>query len=43
MDKGINASPRKAFFTDMLTRDITLEDCILDLIDNSIQGIIYKS
>ena len=33
-----NASPTKAFFVRMLTRDITLNDCILDLIDNSIDG-----
>lgn len=32
------ASPTKAFFVRMLTRDITLEDCILDLIDNSVDG-----
>ncbi|MFD2113256.1 ATP-binding protein [Thiorhodococcus fuscus] len=32
------ASPTKAFFVRMITRDITLEDCIFDLIDNSIDG-----
>ncbi len=32
------ASPTKAFFVRMITRDITLEDCILDLIDNSVDG-----
>ncbi len=32
------ASPTKAFFVRMITRDIALEDCILDLIDNSIDG-----
>jgi hypothetical protein len=32
------ASPTKGFFVTMLTRDITLEDCILDLIDNSVDG-----
>lgn len=36
----INAEPRKHFFIDLLTRDITLSNCILDLIDNSIDGII---
>lgn len=32
------ASATKAFFVRMITRDITLEDCIFDLIDNSIDG-----
>lgn len=32
------ASPTKAFFVRMITRDITLEDSILDLIDNSVDG-----
>ncbi|MCR9280449.1 MAG: ATP-binding protein [Rhodobacteraceae bacterium] len=32
------ANPTKAFFVRMITRDIALEDCILDLIDNSIDG-----
>src|SRR5437899_9757432 len=35
-----NARPRKHFFLEMFTRDISLEDCILDLIDNSIDGLI---
>jgi hypothetical protein len=34
------AYPRKQFFLEMFTRDISLEDCILDLIDNSIDGLI---
>lgn len=34
------AYPRKRFFLEMFTRDISLEDCILDLIDNSIDGLI---
>jgi len=34
----VHASPTKAFFVRMLTRDITLDDCILDLVDNSIDG-----
>lgn len=34
----VDASPAKAFFVRMLTRDISLEDCILDLVDNSIDG-----
>src|SRR6185437_14676569 len=36
--KKANANPTKAFFVQMITRDIALEDCILDLIDNSIDG-----
>ena len=37
-DKKAGANPTKAFFVSMITRDITLEDCILDLIDNSVDG-----
>jgi hypothetical protein len=33
-----NAEPAKEFFIDMITKDISLEDCILDLVDNSIDG-----
>lgn len=32
------ANPTKTFFVRMITRDIALEDCILDLVDNSIDG-----
>lgn len=32
------AFPKKAFFVKWITRDITLEDCILDLIDNSVDS-----
>jgi hypothetical protein len=35
-----SAFPRKRFFLEMFTRDITLEECVLDLIDNSIDGLI---
>jgi len=35
-----NAHPKKRFFIDMFTRDISLEECILDLLDNSIDGLI---
>lgn len=34
-----NARPSKEFFVGMLTRDIELQDAILDLIDNCIDGI----
>lgn len=37
-NKKANASPTKEFFVDMITRDITLEDSILDLIDNSVDA-----
>jgi hypothetical protein len=37
------ASPTKAFFVRMLTRDISLDDCILDLVDNSIDGAWKQS
>lgn len=35
----VSAAPVKRFFVEMLTRDITLEDAILDLLDNCIDGI----
>ena len=37
-DTKAAASPTKDFFVRMITRDISLEDCILDLIDNSVDG-----
>ena len=37
-DKTARAYPTKNFFVTMITRDITFEDCILDLIDNSVDG-----
>lgn len=38
-----DASPTKDFFVDMLTRDISIEDCILDLVDNCLDGARRKS
>ncbi|PJZ57457.1 ATP-binding protein [Leptospira barantonii] len=38
----VQASPTKRFFVEMLTRDIELEDAILDLIDNCLDGAIRK-
>jgi len=35
-----DASPTKKFFVSMLTRDISLADAILDLIDNSLDGAL---
>jgi hypothetical protein len=38
-DKGtIPAHPVKSFFVEMLTRDIELQDAILDLLDNCVDG-----
>src|SRR5437870_4242743 len=37
------AYPSKAFFIDMLTQDIGLADCVLDLIDNSIHSLVTRS
>jgi hypothetical protein len=36
--RKIHAEPTKDFFVNMITRDIALEDCIFDLLDNSIDG-----
>jgi len=36
----IDASPTKDFFVSMLTRDISLDDAILDLLDNCVDGIL---
>ena len=37
-----NAAPTKDFFVRMITRDISLEDCLLDLIDNCLDGARRK-
>ena len=42
-EKLIDASPVKSFFVTMLTRDITLEEAILDLLDNCVDGILRSS
>jgi hypothetical protein len=34
----INGRPTKTFFVNMITRDISIKDAILDLLDNSIDG-----
>ena len=36
----INVHPPKRFFVEMLTRDIELEDAILDLVDNCVDGAV---
>jgi len=38
--KKVDARPVKSFFVSMLTRDIELEDAILDLLDNCIDGVL---
>lgn len=40
MIKKVDARPVKTFFVEMLTRDISLDDAILDLMDNSIDGVM---
>ncbi len=35
-----DASPEKSLFLEMFIRDLSLEDCILDLIDNSLDSLI---
>jgi hypothetical protein len=39
---AVNASPVKSFFVSMLTRDIKLEEAILDLLDNCVDGILRQ-
>ena len=38
MKQKADATPTKDFFVRMITRDISLEDCLLDLIDNCLDG-----
>lgn len=38
--KKVDARPVKRFFVTMLTRDIQIEDAILDLLDNCVDGIL---
>ena len=38
MPEKAKALPAKGFFIRMLTRDISLADCILDLLDNAVDG-----
>lgn len=40
MAQFAKAYPTKHFFFEMFTRDISLEDCVLDLIDNSLDSLI---
>lgn len=38
--ESVRAAPVKSFFVSMLTRDIKLEEAILDLLDNCVDGIL---
>ncbi len=40
--ESVDASPVKSFFVEMLTRDISLNDAMLDLLDNCVDGILRK-
>ena len=37
-DNIIEGNPTKTFFIQMITRDITINDAIIDLLDNSVDG-----
>lgn len=39
----VHADPSKAFFIDMLIKDIGVTDCILDLIDNAVDRAVERS
>lgn len=39
MTEFANAEPTKGFFLEMLTRDIALEDAVLDLVDNCVDSL----
>jgi len=39
MSEKAHGLPTKEFFVNMITKDIALEDCILDLLDNCIDGV----
>jgi hypothetical protein len=42
-DNTVIARPSKAFFIEMITRDLGLTDCILDLIDNAIDHAVARA
>lgn len=42
-ERKINAFPTKDFFVRMITRDISLDNCILELIDNCLDGAHRKN
>ena len=42
MTSQVDALPSKLFFVKMLTRDISLDDAILDLLDNCVDGVLRQ-
>ena len=42
MGNVADGTPTKAFFVEMLTRDIDLNDAILDLLDNCLDGVVRQ-
>jgi hypothetical protein len=42
-ERVIHAEPSKAFFIDMLTRDIGIIECLFDLIDNALDKAVTRS
>lgn len=42
-NKSVSAFPAKRFFVDMLVRDIELQDAILDLLDNCVDGAMRSN
>jgi hypothetical protein len=42
-ENRVSGQPSKAFFVEMITRDLGITDCILDLIDNSIDHAVTTS
>ena len=38
MIEFVNFQPTKRLFIDILTRDISIHDCILDLLDNAVDS-----
>lgn len=41
-NRPVIGRPSKAFFVDMITRDLTVDDSILDLIDNSVDAAVTR-
>ena len=41
-NRPVIGRPSKAFFVDMITRDLTVDDSILDLIDNAIDAAVTR-
>lgn len=39
----VHAEPQKEFFVEMLTRDITVVDCLMDLVDNAVDKEVSRT